>query len=267
MCSILAGCVNLTPVSNFAKESSVIAANKAMLDDTPAQAEAHLYAPNNFIDPTSKTFTDRLAVTNKALAALDGYMSVLAQLSASGTANVSSDFSTIGSGLKSLGITDPTVQPAITATSTLTNIVLEAVVTKDVKTLITKAAGPIDQITSYLVDQAQTTSNTYNQAIAVNNHYWGDLTQQTKQDAQFCKTTNLCKTLYGLANRAHAADVADLNAKAAVADAAVTAFKKIRTDNAALVTNVNQLDAQALVVLLKADEPYLLAAINSLKAL
>jgi hypothetical protein len=266
-CCVLAGCVDLTAVSDFAKESSIITANKSMLDDTAAQTEAHLYAPNNFADPTSKAFTDRLAITNKALAALNGYMSVLAQLSASGVANVSSDYSTIGSGLKSLGVTDPSVQPAINAASALTNIVLAAILSKDVKMLITSAAQPVDQITAYLVDQAQTTSNTYNQAIAVNNRYWGELTQQTKGDARVCRTAALCKAIYVLVNRAHATDVADLTAKAAAADAAVTAFKKIQTDNAALVANVNELDAKSLIAILKADEPYLLAAINNLKAL
>jgi hypothetical protein len=267
-CFFLSGCVDLTAVGDFAKESSVISSNKAMLDDTAAQTEARKYdTANKFIDPTSKAFTDRLAITNHALDALNGYMTVLAQLSAGGVANVSSDFSAIGSALKSLKVTEPAVQPALNATSALVNILLDASVRSDVKKLITAAAAPVDQITAYLVDQAQTTSNTYTQAIAVNNKYWGDLTQQTDQDVKLCKSANICKLLDQLANRARAADYADLSAKAAAADAAVTAFKKIRSDNAALVANVDHLDSAALIAILKNDEPDLLTAIRNLKSL
>jgi hypothetical protein len=272
-CFVLAGCADMTAVGDFAKESSVISSNKAMLDDTVAQTEARDYAkhanqtPNAFADPKSKAFVDRLAVTNAALAALNAYMTVLAQLTGNDMANVSSNFSTIGSTLKSLHVTDPAVQSARNATSALVNILLDAAVRNDIKKLLTAAATPIDQITAYLADQAQTTSNTYNQAIAVNNKYWGDMTGQSAEDARFCKLANLCQTVYLLANRAHAADQADLTAKAAAADAAVVAFQKIRGDNAAMVANVDHLSDQGLIAILKNDEPYLLTAISSLKSL
>jgi hypothetical protein len=58
------------------------------------------------MDPESKAFKDRLAVTNYALQALKGYMTVLAQLSAKGVANVSSDFSRIGTAPKFFNVTD-----------------------------------------------------------------------------------------------------------------------------------------------------------------
>jgi hypothetical protein len=265
-CIILSGCVDLTAVSDFAKESSLISSNKAMLDDTAAQTEAHKYY-DNFIDPASKAFVDRLAVTNHALDALNGYMTVLAKLSANDVANVTSDFSTIGTELKKLNVTDPAVQPAIAASSALTNLLLDATVRNDIKKLIITSAEPVDKIMAYLVDQAQTTSNTYNQAVAVNNKYWGDLTTQTKEDANFCKLANICKTLYYLADRARDADNASLNSKADAADAAVKAFKKIRVDNAALVANVDHLNGKALVAILKNDEPDLLTAVRNLKSL
>ncbi len=129
-CLALSACVDLTSVADFAKESSLISSNKTVLDDTDAQTEVRDYdnqnhVTNNFIDPKSKLFTDRLAVTNAALSALDGYMTVLAQLSSNDVANVSSNFSTIGSALKSLNVTDPTVQPAVNATSALVSILLD----------------------------------------------------------------------------------------------------------------------------------------------
>ncbi len=273
-CFVLSGCgVNLSAVGDFAKESSLISSNKAMLDDTAAQTEIREYdvengiQNNNFIDPASKEFTDRLAVTNSALEALNGYMTALAQLSANGVANVSSDFSIIGTALKSLNVTDPAVQPGLNATSALVNILLDAAVRNDIEKLLRASAAPVDQITAYLVDQAQTTSNTYNQAIAVNDKFWGVLTHQTGEDIKFCNRVNLCKPVYVLANRARGADRADLSAKAAAADAAVVAFQKIRRDNAALVANVDHLDAAALITILKNDEPDLLSAIHNLKAL
>jgi len=273
-CFVLAGCgVNLSAVGDFAKESSLISSNKAMLDDTAAQTEIREYdveegiQNSNFIDPASKEFTDRLAVTNSALKALNGYMTVLAQLSANGVASVSSDFSTIGTALKKLNVTDPAVQPGLNATSAMVNILLDAAVRNDIEKLIRASGAPVDQITAYLLDQAQTTSNTYNQAIAVNDKYWGDLTRQTSEDTKFCKRVNLCKPVYVLTNRARNADRADLSAKAAAADAAVVAFQKIRSDNAALVANVDHLDAAPLIAILKNDEPDLLTAIHNLKAL
>jgi hypothetical protein len=272
-CFILSGCsVNLSAVGDFAKEGSLISSNKAMLNDTAAQTEVREYddqnnIASNFIDPTSKAFTDRLAVTNYALEALNGYMTVLAQFSANGVATVSSDFSTIGTAFKSLNVTDPKVQQGLDATSALTNILLDAAIRNDIKKLIIDSAAPVDQITAYLIDQAQTTSNTYNQAIAVNNKYWGDLTHQTSEDVKFCGQVNLCKPVYVLTNRARITDEADLSAKAAAAAAAVTAFQKIRRDNAALVNNVDHLDDAALVEILKNDEPDLLTAIRNLKTL
>lgn len=271
LCLALSGCANLSAVGDFAKESSVISANKALLDDTDAQTEAREYAlalnlPNGFVDPASKEFTDRLAVTNQALAALNAYMTVLAQLSAKDVANVSSEVSTIGTALTSLNATDPKLQPALSAASALTNILLNGVIRKDIKKLIDSAAAPVDDIAGYLVDQAQTTSNTYNQAIAVSNRYWGSLTTPSKGESEFCRTANLCKVVDVLANRARDADIKNLSAKAAAADSASAAFKKIRSDNAALVKNTDHLDDKALIAMLKNDEPDLQAAIRTLKS-
>jgi uncharacterized protein YutE (UPF0331/DUF86 family) len=272
LCAALSGCVNLSAVGDFAKESSVISANKALLDDTDAQTEAREYAlalnlPNSFADPASKEFTDRLAVTAHALTALNAYMTVLAQLSAKDVANVSSEVSTIGTALKSLNVTDPKLQPGLNAATSLANILLNEVIRKDVKKLIDSAAAPVDDIANYLVDQAQTTSNTYNQAIAVSNRYWGSLTAPSKGDSELCRTANLCKTVSVLANRARDADNKNLSAKAAAADTATAAFKKIRNDNAALVKNTDHLDDKALIAMLKSDEPDLQAAIRTLKSL
>jgi hypothetical protein len=262
----IAGCVDLTAVNDFAKESSLITANKAMLDDTDAQTEARKYN-SSYVDPTSKAFTDRLVVTNHALDALNAYMTVLAQLSANDVANVSSDFSAMGTGLKDLHVTEPTVQSGLNAASALTNMLLDAAVRTDIKKLLTAGAQPVADITTYLIDQAQTTENTYNQAIAVNNQYWGDLTKQTRTDEQFCKTANVCSAVYLLATRARDGDSKVLSAKAAAAGAAVKALRKIRADNAALVEHVDHLDAKAVVQLLKNDEPDLMTAIRNLRTL
>jgi len=59
----------------------------------------------------------------------------------------------------------------------------------------------------------------------------------------------------------------DLNAKAVAAEAAAKAFQKIHDDNAALVNNVDHLDAKALTEILTNDEPYLISAIRDLEAL
>jgi hypothetical protein len=263
---VISGCVNLTAVNDFAKEGSVIAANKAMLDDTDAQTEARKYDPS-YEDPASKDFVDRLAVTNHALDALNGYMTVLAQLSANDVANVSSDFSTIGTGLKDLHVTSSAVQSGLNATSALTNLLLDAAVRGDIKKLLTASGQPIADITGYLIDQAQTTANTYSQAIAVNNKYWGDLTKQGDSDKEFCKSANLCAAVYVLATQARDVDSQSLSAKASAAEAAVAAFRKIRTDNAALVEHVDHLDDQAVIQILKNDEPDLLTAIRNLRSL
>ena len=262
----LCGCVNLTAVNDFAKESSVISANKAMLDDSDAQTEARKY-DSSYPDPNSADFKNRLAVTNRALDALNAYMSVLAQLSANDVSNVSSDFNTIGSELKALNVTDPAVQKGVSATSALVDLLLNSVVRSDIKKLLINSAQPVADITGYLIDQAQTTANTYVQAIAVTNKYWGDLTSQTDRDKEFCKTAHLCETVYVLATRTRDADAAVLAKKNAAAMAAVKAFAKIQSDNAALVKNADHLDAKNLVDLLKADEPDLKTAINNLRAL
>lgn len=252
----LSGCLNLTAVNEFAKQSSQITDNKAMLDDTEAQSLARRYG-GNVLDPSSKEFTDRLAVTSACLDVLNAYMTVLAQLSGGSVGNVSSEFSKIGDGLTALKVTDPKVQTALTAASALTNLLLQNVVRNDIRRLIVSSASQVDEITAYLVAQAQTTSNTYNQAIAFNNRYWSDLYTQSSPDS----------VTRELANRARKADITSLNAKAAAADAAAIAFQKIRTDNAALVANADRLDAKSLVEQLKADEPYLMAAIKALKSL
>jgi hypothetical protein len=192
---------------------------------------------------------------------------VLAQLSANDVANVGSDFTSIGSGLKSLQVTDSKVQSGLNATSALVQLLIDSKVRSDIKKLITAAAQPVDQITLYLADQAQTTGNTYTQAIAVNNLYWGDLTQQRPEDQKFCAVANLCNPVYVLATRARDAGNADLTAKQAAAAAAVTAIQKIHNDNAVLVANVEHLDAKALVDTLKGDEPDLLTAIRNLRSL
>jgi hypothetical protein len=272
---ILSGCVDLTAVGNFAKESSQISANKAMLDDTDAQTEARAYAhthnmadaESSLADPASAAFKDRLAVTNSALAALNSYMTVLAQLSAKNSASVSSNVSSMESSLKSLKVTDPTVKPALDATSALASILLNATIRQSVAALITNAAAPVRQITIYLADQAQTTSNTYTQAVRFNQQYWSDLTTQTPADKKFCATANLCEAVYALATHARNAASTELTAKAQAAAAAVIAFQKIGKDNDALAANVNNLNSDALVATLKADEPYLLSAIQALESL
>jgi hypothetical protein len=268
----LSGCVDLSAVGDFAKESSVISANKALLDDTDAQTEVREYAlalnlPNSFADPASKEFKDRLAVTGHALAALNGYMTVLAQLSAKEAANVSAEVSTIGTALESLNPSDPKLQPGLNAASALANLLLNDAIRKDIKKLIDSAAAPVDEIANYLADQAQTTSNTYTQAIAVSNRYWSSLTAPSKRDAEFCRTANLCKAVDVLADRARDADNKSLSAKAAAADTAAAALKKIRSDNAALVKNTDHLDDKALIAMLKNDEPDLQAAIRATKSL
>lgn len=253
---VLSGCLSLTAVNDFAKQSSLITANKAMMDDTEAQSLARRYN-GNVLDPSSKEFTDRLAVTYACLDVLNAYMTVLAQLSGGSVGNVSSEFSKIGDGLTALKVTDPKVQTALTAASALTNLLLQNVVRSDIRRLIVSSASQVDKITEYLVAQAQTTSNTYNLAIAFNNRYWNDMYNRSTPDS----------VTRELANRARKADIATLNAKAAAADAAIVAFQKIRADNAALVANADRLDAKSLVEQLKADEPYLMAAINALKSL
>ena len=251
----LTGCLSLTAVNDFAKESSVITANKAMLDDTDAQTIANRY-DRNVLSPDSDDFKNRLAVTGACLEVLNGYMTVLAQLSGGSVSNVSSEFSKIGEGLNALNV-DPTYQAIVAAVGALTNVVLDAVVQRDLKKLIGDSKEPVDAILAYLVAQAETTRNTYVQAVAFNNKYWGDLFDTSRVDP----------IVKELGNRAHRADIASLKAKTAAADAAVVAFKKIRADNAALAANASRLDAKALIEQLKADEPYLMAAINALKAL
>ncbi len=269
---VSSGCVNLTAVGDFAKECSLISSNKAYLDDTDAQNEAREYdnahhIEDRFIDPASKPFTDRLAVTAHALNALNEYMNILAQLSANDAPNVSSDLSPKAATLKSLKVTDPAAQAGLNAAQSLTGILLDGAVRHDVKALIKAAAAPVDEIAMYLTAQAQTTSNTYTQAIAVNNQYWNELTVQSAEDVKLCKSANLCKSIYRLANRARDEDNAKLSAKAAAADAAVNAFKKIRTDNAALVANLDTLSGKTVVAILKRDEPDLLTAVRNVKSL
>jgi hypothetical protein len=272
---VLSGCADLTAVGNFAKESSLITSNKAMLDDTAAQTEARTYAhthqmvqiESSLVDPSSKEFTDRLAVTKNALDALNAYMTVLGQLAAKGVPSVSPNVSTIESALTSLKVTDPVIKPSLDATTALANIVLDAIVRKDVAKLIKSSASSVDQVTMYLADQAQTAANTYTQAAAFNDKYWSDLTRQTDKDKEFCASAGLCTPLYVLATRARDSDDVELAAKAKAATAAVTAFQKIRADNAALVANADHLNADALIETLKADEPDLLTAIRNLQTL
>lgn len=252
---VLSACVSLTAVNDFAKESSIITANKAMLDDTEALRLARRYNPN-ITDPESKAFTDRLAVTHACLDVMNAYMTVLAQLSGGGVGNVSSEFSKIGQGLTALQVTDPRVQATVAAAGALSNILLDAVIRNSIKRLLVESARPVDEIMVYLVAQAQTTANTYNQAIAFNNQYWSDLFSRSAADGVTSE----------LGNRARRSDIAQLKIKAAAADAAVVAFQKIRADNAALAANADRLDAKALIEQLKANEPYLMSAINAMKS-
>jgi O6-methylguanine-DNA--protein-cysteine methyltransferase len=268
----LSGCANLSAVGNFAQESSLISANQALLDDTDAQAQAReygaaLHAADDFGDPASKAFTDRLSVTHQASSALQAYMTVLAQLSAGDTASVSTEVASISTAVGALNPGDPSLKPRMDAAASLSNLLLNGLVRKDLRQLIQSAAAPVDIITLYLADQAQITSNTYSQAIAVSNRYWGSLTTQSTQDIELCRSANLCKAVYALAGRARASDNADLAAKAAAADAAATAFKKIRSDHAALAAHTAHLDEKELIAQLKTDEPSLLAAIQSVHSL
>lgn len=265
-CIWVTACVDLTAVGDFAKESGLISSNKAMLDDTAAQTEAHGY-DNSLSDPLAAEFKNRLAVTNHALAVLNDYMNVLAKLSGSNVGNVNSEFTTIETAFESIKITEPEVQSGLTASNALANVLLDAAVRRDIKKLITQSAEPVAQITTYLADQAQTTSNTYTQVIAFINQYWGTLSAPTEEDKEFCKRSHLCKPVYLLSARARDADIAVLNAKILEADAAVTAFTKIHKDNAALAGNVDHLNDKALVATLKQDEPDLLIAIHNLRAL
>jgi hypothetical protein len=263
---LVTGCVDLSAVNDFAKESTVLSSDKGMLDDTAAQTQARSY-DSTLLDPKSKEFTDRLAITNQALVALNGYMTVLAQLSANGTPSVSAQISTIDTALKSLNVSDSKLQPSMNAVGALANVLLATAVRSDIRKLVKAAAQPVDQITAYLVDQAQTTSNTYNQAIAGNNRYWGQLTAQTAQDKHFCSTSSICNAVYALVAEARDSEAASLSAKAASADAAAAAFNKIRRDNAALVTDVAHLNSKDLVATLKSDEPELVTAIRNVRSL
>ncbi len=266
---MLSGCgVNLSAVNDFAKEGRLISSHKALLDDTEVQTQlwdlSHHTGP---VDPESKEFKDTQAVTQAALKALNGYMKVLSQLSAKDVANVSSDFTTIDSDLTTLNVTNPKVRSGLEASGELAGILLDAAVRSDLKKLIVKAAEPVAQITTYLADQAQITHNVCIQAVAANHEYWAGLTNQTPADREFCSQHTICKPLYALANRALVTEDKDLNAKATAAETAAKAFQNIHDDNAALVSNVDHLDAKALTEILTNDEPYLISAINNLNVL
>jgi len=219
------------------------------------------------VDPESKEFRDTQAVTQAALEALNGYMKVLSELSAKDVANVSSDFSTMDPDLSTLTVTNPKVRSGLEASSALASILLDAAVRNDLKKLIVKAAEPVGQITTYLVDQAQITRNVCIQTVAANHEYWAGLTTQNPANREFCSQHTICKPLYALAKRALVTENNDLNAKAVAAEAAAKAFQKIHDDNAALVNNVDHLDAKALTEILTNDEPYLISAIRDLEAL
>lgn len=276
LCISQSGCVDLTTVGNFAKESSLISSNKAMLDDTAAQTTVRSYAlkhpiagvdEKSLVDPGSQAFKDHLVVTNQALAALNGYMTALTQLSGETSASVRSDAGKFDSALTSFKVTDPAAKPTVDASTALSGILLDGDVRKDVAALIAHSQPYVQQITAYLSDQAQITSNEYAQAISFNQQSWGDLMQQTKADRDFCANVSLCAPIYLLATRARDADDAELAAKAKAAAVAATAFKKIGKDNDALAANIDHLDSDALIAILKSDEPDLLTAISNLQSL
>lgn len=264
--SCATGCVDLKAVGTFASESSIIAANKSAIDATFPQTVAYRY-DKTYLNPNSEEFKTNETVTAAALNALNGYMTTLAQISANGVANVDPAFANIATGVRSLKVSDPKAQAVVTEANSLFDIFLDAAIRKDVKRLITSAAGPVDKITSYLVDQAQVTENTYTQAISATNTYWGNLTATTPKDIGLCKDSDVCKTVYILATERWHSQLTSLMKKKAAAEAAAAAFAKIKRDNAMLASNVNHLGATSVIKVLEADEPDLRSAIQSARTL
>jgi hypothetical protein len=260
------GCVDLKAVGTFARESSAIARNSSAISATFPQTVAYGY-DKSYLSPNSKEFKGNEAITIAALKALDGYMTTLGQISANGVTNVDPEFAKIAAGVKSLKASNAHAQAVITEVGSLFNIVLNAKIHNDVKRLILSSAVPVDKIAMYLVDQSQITVNTYAHAISATNAHWLKLTEVTSQDARLCKNSNICKTVYALAEARWRSQLSLLTRKQAAAQAAELAFIKIGADNASLVKNVNHLGAKSVIKALEADEPDLRNAIQSARTL
>ena len=263
-CMALTGCVDLTAVADFAKESSVITANEAQLNDSAALALLYANGNKSALDPNSQQYKDEVTLTQKALTALNSYMGVLAQLSASDLPSVSSETKAIGTDLANLKVSGPEATAALNATTSLTNLLLSALQQRDIKTLVVKAKDPVDTILTYLIAKATLANVNYNGAITLSNEYWSSMVNPTDSDKVFCPKSGLCQPVYVLATRARNADASDLDAKAKAAKNAAAAFTKIKADNDALAQSADHLNAQALIDALKMDEPDLLTVIHSL---
>jgi hypothetical protein len=268
-CALLSGCVNLSAVADFAQESSLLTANQAMLDDSAAQATAHLY-DRSVEDPDSDAFKAHLIVTRNALAALNAYMNVLTRLTDRGQRTMDPETTKIEGDLALLNVADPKVKAGFDAASALAGILLDGVIRRQVAKLAPASAASIETITLYLADQAQVTANTYSQGANFSTGYWTGLKVRSGQDVKFCQETRLCDAVDALATRTMIADREQLKAKSRAAAAAAEAFRKIGKDHQALVDALKthkKLDDKGLIELLKADEPLLKAAIQNLKAL
>ena len=270
----LTGCIDLTPVGNFAKESSTLA-GATTLDASDALVEVRTAAKSAGLDPdqgaypvpdpVSSSFKQQQAVTAAASKALSAYMAKLAELSSKSTTSMGADISSISTSLGSLHVADAHAQAALSASQSLANLLTGAAVKYTTRTLILAAAKPVDEITLYLADQAKVLSDDYRNADNLSQDAWSRLRASAGPDVKNCQGSNLCPLVYRLAYRAAADDSVTLRTKAASALQAEVAFEKVRKDHQTLVDNVDHLTAEQVVDELRADEPYIQTAITDLR--
>lgn len=272
----LSACVDTAPIKNFANESSIISSDAGVINGSDAAfAAAQPYLVSSEM---KQKFPEALNLgpgtlefeTAKKLAALSAkvlqqYMQVLGNLAGSTTVTTSSDVSSMATSLKTLGITNSALAPALDATSQLANLLATGLVQQTLKDVIKEANPSVQVITAFLAQFVEENATLYDKAKIISGIYWQDLLEDC--ESRKSRPPVGCRATIALAIDVHSRDENTLNQQIVAADAVASAFKKIGADHQAIVDSAGKFDSAQLIAVLKADEPVLVSAIADLSKL
>lgn len=240
----VAGCANLTAVSNFAKLGSDVTSSTAAMDTYPAavQEQARMASPAELAARKTQAAgaTDETRVADLGMKTLSLYLATLSQLADNTLIAVKPAASSIDASLKSLhAIKASIADPATSLITLLLTAPLDVWRREAVGNLIDRANQPVQSLGNALADFARATALIYDQDISSADIYYRNLGAKTNDAA-----------VRELLDEWRLRQIADYAKARDQAKAAEVTLRKIVQAQAELQAHRNDLSSDALKALL-----------------